>query len=75
MSILTEFENGVFSEYYGELPIGLDYHFIFTTVVDGNWRYSVKSATLAENQMLTFSMEETAIATTAELVSIVNALP
>lgn len=75
LAILTEFENGVFSEYYGELPIGLDYHLIFTTEVDGEWRYAVKSATLAEDQIITFSIEETTIATTDQLVSIVNALP
>lgn len=72
---LDTFDDGVFSEHYGQIPIGLDCHLLFITEDNGLWRYSIKSVTIAENQIYTFTIEETIAATEAELITIVNGLP
>ncbi|GAB1855350.1 hypothetical protein MHTCC0001_01830 [Flavobacteriaceae bacterium MHTCC 0001] len=66
---------GLFSEHYGQIPIGLECHIIFATEDGNNWKYAIKSATIAENDVITFIEDETAIATEAELTTIINNLP
>lgn len=68
-------ESGLFSEHYGQIPIGLECHLIFVTEENGNWRYAVKSVTIAENDIIGFSFNETNTATEAELTVIINNLP
>ncbi|MFD2542601.1 hypothetical protein ACFSSB_09765 [Lacinutrix gracilariae] len=65
----------LFSEHYGQIPIGLECHLIFVTEEAGNWRYAIKAVTIAENDIITFSISETDIATEAELTTIINNLP
>ncbi|MGY0393571.1 hypothetical protein ACW5R3_13575 [Bizionia sp. KMM 8389] len=66
---------GLFSEHYGQIPIGLECHVIFATEDNGNWRYATKAVTIAANDIITFTLAETAIATETELISIINNLP
>lgn len=75
LASLDTFNNGLFSEHYGQIPIGLQCHMVFVTEYDGLWRYAIKAVTIAENQVTSFIIEETTTATEAELISIVNNLP
>ncbi|WP_417368632.1 hypothetical protein [Gelidibacter japonicus] len=75
LAILDTFDNGLFSEHYGQIPIGLECHIVFVTEDNGQWRYAIKAVTIAQNQITSFIIEESTIATEAELISIVNNLP
>ncbi|MEO8773593.1 MAG: hypothetical protein ABI263_00490 [Gelidibacter sp.] len=72
---LDTFNDGLFSEHYGQIPLGLKAHLLFVTEDNGLWRYKIKAITIAENQMTSFTIEETTTATEAELISIINSLP
>lgn len=65
----------VFSEHYGQIPIGLEVHVIFATEDGGNWRYAIKAATIEEDGVITFDYFETNIATEAQLTDLINNLP
>lgn len=65
---------GLFSEHYGQIPIGLECHIIFATEENGNWRYAIKAVTIAENDIYTFSLSETTIGNEAQLVAAINAI-
>lgn len=65
----------LFSEHYGQIPIGLECHVIFATEDDGIWRYAVKPVTIVADDIITFSFSETTLATEAEFINIINALP
>ncbi|EGV43764.1 hypothetical protein BZARG_1185 [Bizionia argentinensis JUB59] len=75
LAILDTYENGLFSEHYGEIPIGLECHVIFTSEVEGVWRYAIKPYTIAPNQVITFSMSDTAAASEADLIDMIDNLP
>ncbi|WP_111307728.1 hypothetical protein [Confluentibacter sediminis] len=66
---------GLFSEHYGQIPIGLECHIIFVTEYNGDWKYAIKAVTIADNDIYTFTEGETALATEAELKTIINGLP
>ena len=72
---LDTFDEGLFSEHYGQIPIGLKGHLLFVTEDNGVWRYKIKPLTIAENQITSFTIEETTTATEAELILIINSLP
>lgn len=59
----------------GAYPIGLEAHFIFVTAEDDDWRYAVQSVTISENEVITFTLDDTAVVTESELIDIINALP
>ena len=65
----------LFSEHYGQIPIGLECHVIFATEEDGSWRYAAKSVTIADNDIITIALSETNLATDAQLTAIINGLP
>ncbi|CAH8281297.1 hypothetical protein EV196_101378 [Mariniflexile fucanivorans] len=65
----------LFSEHYGQIPIGLECHVIFVSEEDGNWKYAIKAVTITANGVITFTEGETSIATEAQLTSIINGLP
>lgn len=75
LAALDTYESGLFSEHYGQIPIGLECHVIFVTELDGLWRYAIKSVTIAEDDIITFTLDETSTATEAELITIINNLP
>lgn len=66
---------GLFSEHYGQIPVGLECHVIFISEEDSNWKYAIKSVTIVENGIITITEAETAIATEAQLTTIINGLP
>ena len=66
---------GLFSEHYGQIPIGLECHIIFATEDGDNWKYAIKAVTITENGIVTFTDGETSIATEAQLTTIINSLP
>lgn len=67
--------NGLFSEHYGQIPIGLECHVIFATEENGNWRYAVKAVTIVENGIITIAYDDTAVVTEAQLNQIISNLP
>ena len=67
--------SGLFSEHYGQIPIGLECHIIFATEDGDNWKYAIKAVTIAENDVITFTDNETSIVTEAQLTAIINGLP
>jgi hypothetical protein len=65
---------GLFSEHYGQIPIGLACHVIFATEDNGNWRYAIKAVTVQANDIYTFTLTETTVGTEAQLVAAINAI-
>jgi hypothetical protein len=65
---------GLFSEHYGQIPIGLACHVIFATEDNGQWRYAIKAVTVAANDVYTFTIGETTLGTEAQLVAAINAI-
>lgn len=67
---------GLFSEHYGQIPIGLECHIIFVSPNEtGGWLYHLQAVTIAANDQITFSFENLVSGTDAELTSAINALP
>ena len=65
---------GLFSEHYGQIPIGLKCHVIFATEANGQWRYAIKAVTVAANDVYTVTLAETTVGTEAQLVAAINAI-
>lgn len=65
----------MFSEHYGQLPIGLEAHLIFVTAEETLWRYAIKPITISENDLFTIAHSETQTATLEELQALIAALP
>jgi hypothetical protein len=65
---------GLFSEHYGQIPVGLACHIIFATEDNGNWRYAIKEVTTTANAVYTFTLAETTVGTEAQLVAAINAI-
>ncbi len=68
-------ETNMFSEHYGQLPVGLEVHLIFVSAEEDLWRYGIKSITVSENQTYTIAHSETQTATLAELQALIAGLP
>ncbi|WP_372757242.1 hypothetical protein [Mariniflexile sp.] len=66
---------GLFSEHYGQIPIGLECHVIFATEENGNWKYAIKSVVIVENDVITITEAETLVITEAQFTTIINNLP
>lgn len=64
-----------FSEHYGQVPIGLEAHVIFVTEDGGNYRYAIKSVTVAAGDVYVFSSGETIVGTEAQVIAAINGLP
>ena len=75
LAALDTFESGMFSEHYGQIPVGLECHVIFMTEEDGNFRYAIKPVTIAADDVIVFTLAETLITTESGLVSLINGLP
>tara|TARA_R110002072_G_scaffold4384_11_gene30749 strand:+ start:7549 stop:8520 length:972 start_codon:yes stop_codon:yes gene_type:complete len=65
----------MFSEHYGQLPVGLEVHLIFVTAEDNLWRYAIKPVTITENGFVTIAHSETQTATLEELQTLIAGLP
>lgn len=66
---------GLFSEHYGQIPVGLECHVIFASEVDGEWLYVIKAATITANGIIVISEAELNTATEAQMITMINALP
>ena len=71
---LDTYTAGLFSEHYGQIPIGLACHVIFATEDNGQWRYAIKAVTVQANDVYTFTLAETTLGTEAQLVAAINAI-
>lgn len=65
----------LFSEHYGQIPIGLECHVIFVTEEDGNWKHAIKPATIVEDGIITITEADTNVVTEAQLMALINDLP
>ncbi|MGS2761898.1 hypothetical protein [Sinomicrobium sp. M5D2P9] len=77
LALLDTFDanTNTFSEHYGQIPVGLEMHVIFVTEEDGQWRYAIQGVTVAENDIYTFTLEDTTTGSEEDLVDAINALP
>ncbi|RZS98935.1 hypothetical protein [Aquimarina brevivitae] len=66
-------ETELFSEHYGQIPIGLEVHIIFVSIQDDQYVYAIQPTTIEEDH--TEVITETSTATEAELVALINDLP
>jgi len=66
---------GLFSEHYGQIPVGLEMHVIFVTEEAGQWRYAIKGVTVAADDIYSFTLSETLTGTEQDLVDAIDALP
>lgn len=66
---------GLFSEHYGQVPIGLECHIIFATEDDEKWKYAIQGVTITENTTYTFSIDDMTVATEDQIKNVINALP
>ena len=65
----------LFSEHYGQIPIGLNCHIIFATEENGQSRYAIKQVTISAGAVYNFTLSETTVVTQAQLTAAINALP
>lgn len=65
---------GLFSEHYGQIPVGLACHIIFATEDNGQWRYAIKAVTITAGSTYTFTLAETTVGSETQLVAAINAI-
>lgn len=77
MAQLDTFDDvtGLFSEHYGQIPIGLDVHIIFATVDGDDWRYAIQDVSIEDGKVYSFSIGETKTASEEEFTNILSQLP
>ena len=68
-------DTDLFSEHYGQVPIGLACHIIFITEDNGQWRYAIKSVTITANAIYSFTLSETVVGSETQLIAAINTLP
>jgi hypothetical protein len=65
---------GLFSEHYGQVPVGLACHIIFVSEDNGQWKYAIKAATVTAAAVYNFTLAETTTGTEAQVIAAINAL-
>lgn len=65
----------LFSEHYGQIPIGLECHIIFLSESNGQWKYAIKQATVSSGALYNFTLNETTVGSQAQVTAAINALP
>lgn len=69
-------ETGLFTEHYGQIPVGLEVHIVFVTEEDGQWSYAIEGTTIEEDHVTVFDNPEALVAADTEgLIAAINALP
>ena len=69
-------EDGLFSEHYGLIPVGLEVHVIFVTATDTGWAYDIQGTTIVADQEISFDDADALIdIDTDGLVDVINDLP
>ena len=66
---------GLFSEHYGQIPVGLECHIILVSEHNGEWTYAIKDETIQADEVITFTADELATINEASLISVINNLP
>ncbi|MFX0558074.1 hypothetical protein ACOCEA_14835 [Maribacter sp. CXY002] len=66
---------GRFSEHYGQIPIGLECHVIFTSEENEAWLYAIKSVTIVDGQTIVIEETDLQTSTESELEALINSLP
>jgi hypothetical protein len=66
-------DTALFTEHYGQIPVGLQVHFIFVSVVNGQWNYAIQPATITQNHVQVISNVQPV--TEAQLETLINDLP
>lgn len=66
---------GLFSEHYGQIPIGLECHVIFTSEENGSWLYAIKSIIVVDGQTIEIVDADLSTATESQLETLINNLP
>lgn len=64
-----------FSEHYGQIPIGLQCHVIFTSEANGQWLYAIKSVTIADGETISIMETDLSAASESVLETLINELP
>lgn len=65
---------GLFSEHYGQIPIGLECHAIFVSEENGQFKYAIKGVTIAANEVITFTAAEMVLGTKDQLIAAIQAV-
>lgn len=65
----------LFSEHYGQVPIGLEMHIIFVSEDNGVFRYGIQGVTVEANDLYTIEIDDTTTGNKTELEAAINALP
>lgn len=68
-------QTGLFSEHYGQIPIGLECHVIFVSESNGQYRYAIKQATITAGAVYNFALSETIVGSQAQMIAAIDALP
>ncbi len=64
----------LFSEHYGQIPIGLECHLIFCTEENGKWKYATKRITIATGATYSVTEADMSVASQADYVGHVTLL-
>ena len=64
----------LFSEHYGQIPVGLECHLIFCTEENGKWKYATKEITISAGATYTIAASELTTASQAAYVGHVTLL-
>lgn len=64
----------LFSEHYGQIPIGTECHLIFCTEENGKWKYATKRITIAAGATYSVTEAEMTVASQADYVGHVTLL-
>lgn len=65
----------IFSEHYGQIPIGLEMHIIFITEDNGDYRYAIQGVTVQANDLYVVDINDTTTGSLNELEAEIEALP
>lgn len=68
-------EANIFSEHYGQIPIGLEMHIIFITEDNGEYRYSTQGVTVQANDLYVIDFDNTTTGSKTDLEATIEALP
>lgn len=65
---------GLFSEHYGQVPVGLHVYVIFVSEQDGSWVYAVKDETIEADETIVFTVDDLQTLTYDEILDAIRNL-
>lgn len=66
---------GLFSEHYGQIPIGLECHVIFVSEDNGEWLYAIKNVTISDGDIISILESDLNTTNASEIETLINNLP